>query len=101
MKEVGNLLVGLCEDVDELPRFATILRRHEKRNCFAFVACSTSAPNSVNVVLALLGEVEVDHRRQIRNVETSLGNVCCDEYKFPHLLQVCQSLFTLRLLLVA
>merc|ERR1719401_1057340 len=63
----GQLLLGLHEQVSELRQVVAALV-HES-DCHPFPSCPACAANSVNVIIQLLGHVEIDDESDVRDIQ--------------------------------
>mmetsp|Transcript_80388 Transcript_80388/g.206885 ORF Transcript_80388/g.206885 Transcript_80388/m.206885 type:complete len:467 (-) Transcript_80388:685-2085(-) len=98
---VRDLLSGLREEVHQALRVAAVLCRREERDGLALVARAAGAADAVHVVLEVLREVEVDHRRQLWHVEAARRHVGGHEDEAGLRLEVPERLLACWLLLVA
>eukprot|EP00760_Papus_ankaliazontas_P029662 PhM_4_TR433/c2_g1_i1/m.20119 len=74
VEELGHLLVGLRQDVDELARHRGVLLR-EEGDGVALVAAATGAANTVHVLVDVVRKVVLDDAHDVGDVEAARGDV--------------------------
>ena len=73
--ELNQLLTNEC--LDFLENFDIVLGN--ERDCFTGLACSSCATDSMDVVLGVSWNIEVDHDINVRDVETTRGHIRRDQ----------------------
>lgn len=93
----GNVLPQEPLNADKIARFRIVAEgvRH------AFSARTRRASNTVNVHFGFVGQIVVEHVRNVVDVDASAGDVCGDEHVHTALLEILQGLGARRLRLVA
>src|SRR5690606_19151673 len=94
---VRDLLLGHALDAFQQLLFI----RGNQRNGFAATAGATGTADPVNVIFLDIGQLEVDHVRQLVDVQAAGGDIGCDEDAYLVCLEVGQGLGAGVLALVA
>jgi len=96
----GDHLDLLSQQFFDLAKQGLFFARNQ-RDRLTFIACTTCAADPVNIVLRDHRKIEIDHHRQLLNVEASRGNVGRDENPSSSNLEVLQGTVSRALALVA
>src|SRR5271170_1175719 len=62
------------------PRQVYALFLRDQANCFARLAHSRGAADAMDIAFGLVGQIEVDHMRNVRDVESAGGHVGRDHH---------------------
>src|SRR5690625_3131784 len=84
-------------DVAQLPRFVGT----DQRQRFAIGTGPAGTADAVHVILRNMGQIEVDHLRQLNDIDAARGDVGCHQNLHLAVLEFGQGLGALRLALVA
>ena len=96
LKERGNLLVGLLEEVNHVADNTTVSTVEESSGNTG-VTSTTSTTDTVNVVINVGGKIVVDNVGDIRNIQTTSSNSGCDKDRATTRTEHVQSTLTLAL----
>ena len=96
LKERGNFLVSLLEEVNHVANNTTVSTVEESSGNTG-VTSTTSTTDTVNVVINVGGKIVVDNVGDIRNIQTTSSNSGCDKDRATTRTEHVQSTLTLAL----
>ena len=75
--------------------------RADQRDRFTLSAGSARAADSVNIIFWHIGQVVVDHLRQLIDIQPTSGNICSDQHLNKPFFEFCQCTGSRALTLIA
>ncbi len=73
-----QLLIVLFHQIEQITKDSWLALINEC-NSSSFVSCTTCTTNAMNIIVDVIGKIEVDDATNIRNIETARGNISRDK----------------------
>merc|ERR1719203_1740413 len=73
----------------------------KESDCSASISCTPGTANAVDVIFTILGEVVVQNKLKVFDINTSTSDISCDQNSYFSIFKVLKGLLSLPLLFIS